>query len=134
MLWLLMRGWSILIMVSFIIMKMNVVTRMSRWVWGVINGLPQLESYLVADTLRLDDLEGIVLTTDGMFWPSPLDESEGDAQKRVNHMGDLIRQRGLKGYLKALHEEEQADARGERYQHFAKFDDATGIYVQLGTK
>ena len=101
---------------------------------GVINGLPQLEAYLVDDTLGLNDLEGVVLTTDGMFWPGPLDESEEEAQARVNHMGDLIRERGLKGYLKALHEEEQSDAHGERYQHFAKFDDATAIYVRMETK
>ena len=98
---------------------------------GVINGLPQLEDYLVNDTLNIDDLEGIVLTSDGIFWPAPLDETPEHAQTRVNYMGDLIRQHGLKGYLQAMHEEEFSDAQGERYQHFGKLDDATAIYVQL---
>jgi serine/threonine protein phosphatase PrpC len=101
---------------------------------GVINGLPQLEAYLVADTLSIDDLEGMVLTSDGMFWPAPLDETAEEAQARVNHMGNLIRQRGLDGYLQALHEEELADTSGERYQHFGKLDDATAIHVQLERK
>lgn len=98
---------------------------------GVINGMPQLDAYLVSDTISLDDLEGVILTTDGMFWPAPLDETEAEAQARVNFMGQLIRERGLKGYLQALREEELADADGKKYQHFGKLDDATAIYLTL---
>jgi serine/threonine protein phosphatase PrpC len=98
---------------------------------GVINGMSQLENYLVADTIGVDDLEAFVLTTDGMFWPALLDETVAESQTRVNYMGDLIRQHGIHSYLQALHEEKLADSSGERYQRFAKIDDATAIYVRL---
>jgi hypothetical protein len=101
---------------------------------GIINGMPQLESYLINDTISLDNLEGVVATSDGMFWPAPLDETDEQAENRVNHMGNLIRQHGLKGYLQALHTAMLSDEYGEPYRNFVKLDDATAIHVQLERK
>lgn len=100
---------------------------------GVINGLPQLEAYMVEDTISIDGIEGIVLTSDGMFWPAPLDESDHEAEERVNHMGDLIRQHGVKGYLQVLRTEYQ-DLQSKDYNRFGKLDDATAVQVRIERK
>lgn len=98
---------------------------------GVINGLPQLEAYIVEGTVQIDDLEGVILSSDGFFWPSVLGETDLQMAERVNHMGQLLREHGLHGYMARLREEERADADGSRYLRFGSHDDATAIYLRF---
>ncbi len=98
---------------------------------GVINGLPQFENYLVTSEVSIDDLEGILVTSDGFFWPSALGETEEQAAVRVNEMGQMVRQQGLAGYMKSLREEESSDADGSKYLRFGSHDDATAVWLQL---
>lgn len=98
---------------------------------GVIDGLPQFTDYLVTGQITTDDLEGILVTSDGFFWPSPLGETQEQARERVNHMGRIVRNHGLAGYIQALREEELSDADGRKYLRFGAHDDATAIWLQL---
>lgn len=98
---------------------------------GVINGLPQLEAYIVEGSLHIDALEGVILSSDGFFWPSVLGETEAQAAERVSHMGHLLREHGLHGYMERLREEERADADGSRYLRFGSHDDATAVYLRF---
>ncbi len=96
---------------------------------GVINGLPQLEHYLVEGALDADDLQGLIVASDGMFWPSPLDETPEARADRINRMGHHILAHGLRSYVQALRAEEAADSDGRRYQMFGSHDDATAAVV-----
>lgn len=97
---------------------------------GVINGLPQLKEYLVTGTISLESVEQIVLTSDGMLWPRSFHETVDQAEERVNHMGHLIRQHGINGYLQRLHQD-IANPDSPNYRQFGKVDDATAIHVQF---
>jgi hypothetical protein len=96
---------------------------------GVINGLAPLADYLETGVLAVDELDGLLLTTDGMFWPAPLDESAEAAQARVDRMGRMIREQGLQRYVAALREEERSDADGRKYQRFGNHDDASALLL-----
>jgi len=101
---------------------------------GVINGLPQLADYLVSGTLQIDTLEAIIVATDGFFWPAPLDESSEQSADRLNRMGQMIRQYGLKAYMAALRTEELTDSDGHKYQRFGSHDDATAIMLAFDVR
>jgi len=98
---------------------------------GVIDGLPQFADYLVTGQVPVDDLEGVLVTSDGFYWPSALGETEEQAAERVNRMGRMVRTNGLAGYIQALREEEDSDADGSKYLRFGSHDDATAIWLQL---
>lgn len=97
---------------------------------GVINGLPQLETYLVTDTISLENVEQIILTSDGMLWPGSFHETIERAEERVNYMGNLIRQHGIHGYLQLLHQD-ISNPESPNYRRFGKVDDATAVHVQI---
>ena len=96
---------------------------------GVINGLPQLESYLVTGALDANELDALLLCSDGFLWPSVLDETPAQMDARLAFMRQLIGEHGLEGYLKLLREEEVSDADGSKYLRFGVHDDSTAIVV-----
>jgi hypothetical protein len=98
---------------------------------GVINGLPELADYIVTGTLALDDAHGVLVCSDGMFYPAPFGESSDQRHLRLQMMRDVIVRDGLGAYTIKLRVEEAADATRDRYPRFKVHDDATGIYVEL---
>lgn len=94
---------------------------------GVINGLPELEAYLVTGTLDASELDAVLLCSDGFLWPSVLDETPAQMDERLDFMRRTIAERGLDGYLKLLREEEISDMDGAKYLRFGNHDDSTAI-------
>ncbi len=98
---------------------------------GVINGLPEVESYIQMGTVDLHDVTGVMLCSDGFLWPAPLTENETEQSRRYQHMRDIIEQEGLHGYYEKLRAAEAADATRDQYPRFKIHDDATGVYLEV---
>jgi hypothetical protein len=98
---------------------------------GVINGLPELETYLQRGTIDLHEVSGVLLCTDGFLWPAPLDESIADREKRFQNMRERIERDGLRGYYRDLRAVQAADAIRDAYPRFKIHDDCTAIFVEL---
>lgn len=97
---------------------------------SVVDGLPEMVDYMFKATFTLNDVRAVLVTSDGMFWPSPLDESPADELARINHMGKLILQDGLASYVKALRVEE-ARLRDTGINPYQWHDDATALLLRL---
>ncbi len=96
---------------------------------GVINGLPELEAYLITGELDVHEVEAVVVCSDGCFWPNPLGEQPDHTDLRIQMMGAMLRSGGLRAYIKALRREEASDADGAKYLRFGTHDDATALMV-----
>lgn len=96
---------------------------------GVINGLPELADYIQTDLISLEGVMLVVLFSDGALWPAPLLETPLAQQKRFEMMATRLREEGVARYLKALREEERADASREKYPRFKLHDDATAVVL-----
>ena len=97
---------------------------------SVVNGLPQVADYMFKAQMPLADIQAVVVTSDGLFWPESPDETESAAQQRVQHMGERILRDGLNGYLDALRAEE-THLRESGINPHQKHDDATGALLVL---
>lgn len=98
---------------------------------GVVDGLPQLEDYIMTGMVMLDGVEAIIAVSDGFLWPSPLHETPTQRQIRLGRMWENIREKGVRGYLSMLRAEERADSNREKYPRFKLHDDATGVVLWL---
>lgn len=98
---------------------------------GVVNGLPQLEDYILTGMVMMAGVEAVITVSDGFLWPSPLHETSTQRQARLDQMWDNIRRKGVRGYVSMLRAEERADATREKYPRFKLHDDATGVVLWL---
>lgn len=90
---------------------------------GVINGLPELASYIQDIRFSLDRVTGLLLCSDGFLWH--------DLPTRQQTMREQIQRVGLSGYVQALRDLERADAGLDRYPRLKLHDDATAVYMEL---
>lgn len=90
---------------------------------SVVDGLPQMRAYMFTAKRTLEDVQAVLVVSDGVFLPSPADASL-PAAERLDRMGQIIRERGLAGYIDALRAE-------ERRQHLSH-DDATAVMLRFG--
>ena len=98
---------------------------------GVVDGLPQLEDYIMTGMVMMAGVEAVITVSDGFLWPSPLHETIAQRQARLDRMWDNIRKKGVRGYVSMLRAEEQADTNREKYPRFKLHDDATGVVFWL---
>lgn len=98
---------------------------------SVVDGLPQIANYMFQTQISLDGIQAVLVTSDGMFWPSPLDETPDAASQRIQAMGERITRDGIEGYLHALRAEE-THLRESGIDPHQKHDDATGLLLTLG--
>lgn len=98
---------------------------------GVIDGLPELEHYILTGEIDLQDVAAIYLCSDGAIWPQMPGETAEQRLERWGKMRKLIEKRGLDVYLAELRKEERHDADRVKYPRFKIHDDATGIYLVL---
>jgi serine/threonine protein phosphatase PrpC len=96
---------------------------------ATINGLPSLAAYVETGSFPLDDLDAILLCSDGFYYPAPLEESEAEARARYRLMREEIEAGGLTGYIAALRAAEQSDPGFTKYPRLGQFDDATAVYI-----
>ena len=97
---------------------------------GVIDGLPELASYVEVGELKLENVEGILLCSDGMLL-APLDESQTEEQKRYQTMKDSIIKHGLQTHIEQLRQVEVQDAYCDLYPRFKIHDDVSAIYLRF---
>ena len=97
---------------------------------GVINGLPEASTFVQSGTLSIQNIDGVLLITDGMMWPAEkADESSEEVQQRFRYMRQVIEANGLVAYYEALKETLQQDSDLNRFPRFKMNDDATGIAI-----
>lgn len=97
---------------------------------SVVDGLPEMKQYMFKTTRPLENVRAVLVTSDGMFWPAPLNETEVAARERINRMGQRIMRDGLNGYLSALRAEE-VRLRESGINPYQFHDDATGLLLTL---
>lgn len=97
---------------------------------SVVDGLPEIIDYMFTLETTLDDVQALLVTSDGMFWPAPPDETEAQASQRVQQMGERIMRDGLDGYVAALRAEETR-LRETGINPYQFHDDATGLLLRL---
>ncbi len=95
---------------------------------SVINSLPEIAHYMFTARLPLDDVEAVLLTTDGMFWPEP-PQAPIDPEESLVRMRSLIERDGLAGYLQALRAEENR-LRESGINPYQGHDDATAVLMR----
>ena len=98
---------------------------------AVINGLPQLDAYLMSGEFDLTGATGVLVCSDGLLWPAERNAPPDDAVRRWAFMRDTIQHDGLTGYYRQLRELEASDPRCQRFPRFKVHDDATGLYLRL---
>lgn len=98
---------------------------------GVINGLPELEDYIKTGVVSLQNVEAVLVMSDGFEWPGNPTNPHDNLQERVQRMWHYIRQHGTQNYLRTLRAEERSDPDREKYPRFKLHDDATGILLYI---
>jgi hypothetical protein len=98
---------------------------------AVINGLPQLDAYLMSGEFDLTGATGVLVCSDGLLWPAERSAPPDDPDRRWAYMRDTIQRDGLKTYFRQLRELEASDPRCQRFPRFKVHDDATGLYLRL---
>ncbi len=90
---------------------------------GVLDGLPEMADYLREYEMPLAGVRGVLVCSDGFYWPAPPDEPVP-----ATLMGEMIARHGLAGYLDALRTRVAAITP----PHPIKiYDDATAVLVTL---
>ncbi|MCC6499688.1 MAG: hypothetical protein IT313_05410 [Anaerolineales bacterium] len=103
---------------------------------GVLNGLPEMEDYIETGVVEIDPSRtfGFFALSDGLELLSPLDEKLAEQQQRYQKMGRIVRRFGLRGLYNQMTQMVSSDIHLDIYPRTKLQDDATGIYVQLGTE
>ena len=103
---------------------------------GVINGLPEAKDYIETGAIAIDSSQsmGFVLMSDGLELLQPLQENILQHDDRLNLMGNIIRDAGLRGLYRAMDEMVDKDLSFNAYPRTKTKDDATGIYFQIAKR
>lgn len=95
---------------------------------SVINGLPNVADYMFHICVPVDQYKAVLLVSDGMFWPSVVQEDMPEPDlTQLQLMGKLVLRQGLKVYVEKLRQEELrlTNAEGTLIWH----DDASGLLL-----
>ena len=107
---------------------------------GVLNGLPELEAYLRVGMIPLDEVDFLMLVSDGLLWPASKSELTasvlpGDLANYATPIHGRTAQIGNRKGLRALLDElrvlEREDQCLDEYPRIKQHDDATGILLRL---
>jgi hypothetical protein len=96
---------------------------------GVVNGLPELEAYMQTGTLLTENLDSIILTSDGGLLPQSL---EGN-NSMIESIFEIIETKGVPAYIDHIRQLERADNKLDQYPRFKIHDDATVLYAKWNT-
>ncbi|MEO0561948.1 MAG: hypothetical protein AAF125_07535 [Chloroflexota bacterium] len=99
---------------------------------GVLNGMPELEHYLVTDTLSLAGVQGLLLISDGAYWASPLSDAEATHQQRLELMAEKVIAHGIDGYVREKRVYDAQDFPMEQFPVVGRNDDIVMLYMQFG--
>jgi serine/threonine protein phosphatase PrpC len=98
---------------------------------GVVDGLHELDAYIEVGKLDIEPLEGVLLCSDGIPLPGLVDETQIQAQERLQTMKNIIMEEGLDQYLTHLRQIEVQDKHLDRFPRFKIHDDATAILLRF---
>lgn len=106
--------------------KMN-----TRGGYSVLNGLPDADRYLEYGKINRIRLSGLLLVTDGLFYPEawPQPEAENDNLRPDEELLRRVASEGLERYAKWLLALEEDDPECIRYPRLKMSDDKTGIWI-----
>lgn len=97
--------------------------------YSVLNGLPEAEQFFEYGKINRIRLQRLLLVTDGLFYPEPLEGSDGTcAEEKLARQVSL---EGIQKYADWLLELENEDADCIRYPRFKKSDDKSAIWIEL---
>ncbi|GIO32663.1 MULTISPECIES: protein phosphatase 2C domain-containing protein [Paenibacillus] len=99
--------------------------------YSVINGLPDADNYLEYGKINRIGLAGLLLATDGLFYPQPWPVQEDETGSPEERLLRRVVAEGLEGYAKWLLDLEQDDPECIRYPRFKRSDDKTGIWIRF---
>lgn len=97
---------------------------------SVVDGLPQVVDYMFAKEMPLDGIRALLVISDGMYWPKPLDTPEEVEKQHLQDMVGRIMREGLTAYVGALRAEETR-VRESGLNPYQWHDDATGLLLHL---
>ena len=98
---------------------------------GVLNGLPEMEHYLVTGSHALEGVRALLLVSDGAHWAVPLDNAKDTYDQRLAFMRARIEAVGLHGYVREKRAYDTQDFPMEQFPVVGRYDDITAIYMQL---
>jgi hypothetical protein len=98
---------------------------------GVINGLPQIETYIQTGMIDLDTVAGLVVCSDGFPLPALWNETPEQTEQRLGIMRDLLFREGIENYFAYLRSIEASDPTLDKYPRFKCQDDTSGVFVEL---
>lgn len=97
--------------------------------YSVFNGLPEAENFLEYGKINRIGLAGLLLVTDGLFYPEPWPLQEDETGNPEEKLLRQVAAEGLESYAKWLLALEQDDPECIRYPRFKSSDDKTGIWI-----
>lgn len=95
--------------------------------FGMMNGDPNAELYIIEGQLSLTDVHSILLCSDG-FLPDGFEASEITNQAKVF---DLITQGGLQSVINWKKQTEEEDREWLKYPRLKHSDDASAIFIDI---
>lgn len=98
--------------------------------YSVLNGLPDADRYLESGKINRIQLAGVLLVTDGLFYPEEWPAAEPGVQDGLEEK--LLRRvasDGLEPYARWLVDLEKEDAECIRYPRFKVSDDKSGVWI-----
>ncbi|GIQ71064.1 hypothetical protein DUZ99_03320 [Xylanibacillus composti] len=98
--------------------------------YAVLNGDPAFVDYAEFGRLSRTNVESLLLISDGLYIPKPLDASPADGALEV---AESVRDKGLERYLEWLIALEESDPDCLRMPRFKKSDDKTAVLVQFNS-
>jgi len=96
--------------------------------YGVLNGQKAAEHFIVSRRIPLQNVQAMLLMTDGLAFPGAKNEDELGVVEAVSH----VQRKGLVNYALWLVEQEQADSACLRFPRVKVSDDKTGIWISRG--
>lgn len=103
------------------------VRRGSNTVYGILNGDPEASKFVLHDNVPKEEIQSILIFSDGMLIPQENPEEPDNIQKIVQIFKDC----GLEKVKDYVREIEKTDPKCLKYPRFKQHDDLTAISISL---
>jgi serine/threonine protein phosphatase PrpC len=95
--------------------------------YGMLNGDKKVKDFIRVTSINLDDVDTILLLTDGMYIP----KADPDLEENWNHYARLYREGGLSKIYNTVRQIEESDPNLIKYPRYKFHDDASGVAIDL---
>ncbi|MEC0241234.1 protein phosphatase 2C domain-containing protein [Paenibacillus dokdonensis] len=97
--------------------------------YSVLNGLPDAEKYIEYGKINRIQLAGLLLVTDGLFYPEEWPNTASENEKLDEKLLRRVASDGLENYAEWLLSLEKDDPECIRYPRFKISDDKSGVWI-----